>query len=176
MLAALGMAWGWCQPSPVTFCPLRAAVAPPASPEHLPLHMLCCRALILHIQSIPSLLKPALEALLRGVWAVRVCIWAVCTGPVPEFVCGVTGVPGRARRRARPPPSTAALRSCCRATRSGRQRSLSSPPATPPPSPFPSRCLPGAAVRRAVRRAERRAPETPAPSVPWGAGPAMPFE
>lgn len=91
MLAALGMAWGWCQPSPVTFCPLRAAVAPPASPEHLPLHMLCCRALILHIQPIPSLLKPALEALLRGVWAVRVCIWAVCTGPVPEFVCGVTG-------------------------------------------------------------------------------------
>lgn len=39
-----------------------------------------------------------------------------------------------------------------------------------------SRCLPGAVVWRAARRAARREPRTPAPSVPRGAGPAVPFE
>lgn len=160
-------------PSPVTFCPLRAAVAPPAAPERLRLHTPWCRALILHIQPIPSHSQTRPRSPIEGGLG-RQSVYMGCVHRACARIC----VRGHCGCRVRSPSGQAAPK------HRGPALSLPRYPLRPAEvalllgrhHPCPSRCLPGAAVRRAVRRAGRRVPKTPAPSVPRGAGPAVPFE
>lgn len=172
MLAALGMAWGWCQPSPVTFCPLRAAVAPPAAPERLPLTRSGARTPIFHTEPTPALSQTHAESPPeRGPGRRGACTGyvPVVSGPVPECVSGGTGTGGpgvhslsgwAASGQRRPYALSAAL-----PAPPGRGRSTLRPP---PPSPITVRagsCSPancaarGAAVAgdsRSQRAAGRR--------------------
>lgn len=183
MLAALGMAWDWSQPS-VTLRSLRVLRHNPPHRNDCPpppRHTLWCTGLIFRTQPIPALSQtrpesppergPGRQDVYRG------CVHGVCVrgpGACARICVGVTaGSWGCSRCRARPLPGTAG-------------------PALSPPRyprrpaevlflpachhPRPSLSLPGVVVQQKARRMARRVPGTPAPSIPRGAGPAMPFE